>query len=207
VQDFFDFLTALPPAALYVTLAVTAAIENVFPPLPSDAVVAFGSFIAARGHASVVATFLSTWAGNLSGAMLMYWLGRRYGAERLTARMARSGEGQAAEQRIRAWYGRHGLWAIAASRFLPAARALVPPVAGALRVPPGRAALAMGIASAVWYGAITAFAFTVGDRWEELAERVSDASRLAGYVAIALAGLALAYWLVRRRRARQDAAP
>lgn len=207
MQAILDFLTTLPPAALYLALAVTAGVENVFPPLPSDTVVAFGSFIAARGHGSVVGSFLSTWAGNVGGAMLMYWLGRRYGAERLTARLEKGGEGRSAEARIRAWYGRRGIWALAASRFLPGARALVPPVAGALRVPPGQAALAIGLASGLWYGAVTYFAFTVGDRWEELSARIANASRTTGLVALSLAAAATAYWLVRRRRARRGAAP
>lgn len=206
MQAFLDFLTSLPPAALYLALAVTAAIENVFPPLPSDTVVAFGSFLAARGHGSAFGSFLSTWIGNVGGAMLMYWLGRRYGAQRLTARLAKGQGGRGAEEKIRAWYGRRGLWAIAASRFLPAARALVPPVAGALRVPAGRAALAMAAASGIWYGAITYLAFTIGDRWDELAQKVGSFSRVTGYVALALAAVAGTLWLVRRHRARGDAA-
>src|SRR5215207_3336263 len=107
LDRFLDWLTALPPAALYLVLAATAAVENVFPPFPSDTVVAFGSFIAARGHGSAVGSFLATWAGNIAGAMLMYALGRRYGASRLIARLSK-GEGSDAEARIRVWYGRRG---------------------------------------------------------------------------------------------------
>jgi membrane protein DedA with SNARE-associated domain len=200
VQALLDWLTGLPPAALYLALAAAAAVENVFPPLPSDTVVAFGSFIAARGHGSAIGSFLSTWSGNIVGAMFMYYLGRRFGAERLMTRLSRGGEGDAGAK-IRMWYGKRGVWALAFSRFLPGARALVPPIAGALRVPPLKAAAAMGIASAAWYGAITYLAFRVGASWEELARQVTAWGKVVGLVALGLALVAALVWWLRRRRA------
>ena len=198
MQPLFDWLTSLPPAALYLALAGASAIENFFPPFPADTVVAFGSFIAARGHASVVGSFLATWLGNIAGAMAMYALGRRYGAERLTRRLVKGDGG--AQARLEALYGRHGLWALCVSRFLPGVRALVPPFAGALRIPPARTAVAVTVASGIWYGAITYLAFTVGARWEVLAARVGAVGRWAGIVALVVALIAAAMWLVRRRR-------
>jgi membrane protein DedA with SNARE-associated domain len=204
VQALLDWLTGLPPAALYLALAAAAAVENVFPPLPSDTVVAFGSFIAARGHGSAVGSFLSTWAGNIAGAMFMYYMGRRFGAERLMARLSGGDDGKAAAK-IRAWYGKRGVWALAFSRFLPGARALVPPIAGALRVPPLEALLAMALASGLWYGLITWLAFRVGDDWEVLSARIGGASRAVGLAAALVAAVLGAIWLVRRTRARRRA--
>lgn len=202
MQPLLDWLTGLPPAALYAALAAAAAVENVFPPLPSDTVVAFGSFIAARGHGSAVGSFLSTWTGNIVGAMFMYYLGRRFGAQRLMARLSKGGDASA-ESRIRAWYGRRGVWALAFSRFLPGARALVPPMAGALRVPPLQALIAMALASGVWYGLITWLAFRVGDDWESLSARIGGTSRAVGLGALAVALVVVALLLVRRTRARR----
>ena len=199
LQQILAWFEGLPPLALYLALAVTAAAENVFPPLPADTVVAFGSFIAARGEASAVGSFLATLTGNLAGAMLMYWVGARYGAERVLRRM---GGGEGGRARLEALYGRYGVWALVVSRFLPGVRALVPPFAGALRLGAARAALAMGVASAVWYGAITYFAFTAGSNFEALQARVAQGQRWLGIGAVALVSLgALAWWLRRRRAA------
>jgi membrane protein DedA with SNARE-associated domain len=107
----------------------------------------------------------------------------------------------AAHARLEALYGRYGLWALCLSRFLPGVRALVPPFAGALRISPTRTAVAMGVASGIWYGAITYLAYTVGARWELLAARVGAVGRWSGIAAAALAAIALVVWLVRRRRA------
>ena len=69
-----------------------------------------------------------------------------------------------------------------------------------MRVPAPLALGAMALASGVWYGAITYFAFTVGDRWDVLVARVGNANRVVGYAAGAVAVVALLVWLLRRRR-------
>ena len=199
MDAFFAWLTGLPPVALYVALALTAALENFFPPVPADTVVAFGSFLAARGHGTAIGSFLATWLGNVGGAMAMYWAGRRFGGERMLRRL---GGGAEARARLEGLYGRHGLWAICFTRLLPGIRALVPPFAGALRLPAGRTAIAMALVSGVWYGAITYFAFRVGASWDELSARIASWGKVVGLAAAAVAAVAVAWWWLRRRRRR-----
>ncbi|MEJ7808931.1 MAG: DedA family protein [Gemmatimonadaceae bacterium] len=202
MDSFLGWLESLPPVALYAALALTAAAENIFPPLPADTVVAFGSFLAARGAATPVGAFLATWTGNIAGAMMMYAVGRRYGAERLQRGFKWFG-GEKGQARLRSLYESRGMLALFISRFLPALRALVPPFAGALRIPPLRAAIVMGVASGLWYGAITWLAYRVGSDWDTLRARLGDFSRSAAIGAVILAVLLLAAWLVFRRRSRQ----
>jgi len=199
VEALLDRLASMPVPALYAALAVVAALENVFPPVPADTVVAFGSFLAARGQGTALGVVLTTWAGNVAGAMLIYAVGRRYGAERLERRLL--GERAAeAELRLRALYGKYGLMALFLSRFLPGVRAIVPPLAGALRIPAVRAGVAMGAASAVWYGAISYLAFRIGADWERLSSTVGRYGRTSGITALILVAIALAAWLVVRKR-------
>lgn len=199
MQALLDWLTGLPAGVLYAVLALAAAIENVFPPFPADTVVAFGSFIAARGHGSIVGVFLATWIGNLAGAALMYGAGVRWGPAIIRSRVFRAGP--ETEERIHDLHRRYGVWALALSRFVPAVRAIVPPFAGAFRLEPVRALAAMGIASGVWYGAITLLAWHVGSDWAQLKATVARAGTWVAVWATALLALAaLAWWLRRRRR-------
>lgn len=201
MDGVLGWLTSLPLAALYLALGVVAASENFFPPLPADTVVAFGSFLAARGEGSAIAAFLATWLGNVGGAMIMYELGHRYGAQRLERRLLGE-KGPSAEARLSSLYGRYGVAALFVSRFIPGVRALVPPFAGALRVPRGRAALAMGSASAVWYGIVSYVGFRAGADWQQLAALVA---RQGKWIAIGAAVVALVggtIWWLRSRRSR-----
>jgi LPXTG-motif cell wall-anchored protein len=199
VEQVFDWLTGLPPIALFIALGVTAAAENIFPPLPADSVVAFGSFLAARGEAPVLGAFLATWLGNVAGAMAVYAAGRKYGTAWLQKRLRRFG-GPERERKLEQLYARWGLGAIFLSRFLPGVRAVVPPFAGAFRVPPLPVALAIASASALWYGLITYVAFRVGADWEALTQRVGSLATWAAAAAGVVVLLGLGGWLVVRRR-------
>jgi LPXTG-motif cell wall-anchored protein len=201
MDDVLAWLSDLPAFALYGALAVIAAAENVFPPLPADTVVAFGAFLAARGQATLAGAFLSTWLGNVMGALGVYALGRRYGTAFAQKMVDRFG-GEQGEKRLEAMYERHGLVALFLSRFIPALRALVPPFAGALRVPVLPAALAITVASAIWYGIVTWLAYRVGSDWDALQQRLRDAGVTAAVVAGALALVAIAWFIIRRRRRR-----
>ena len=200
MQEALDWLSGLPPFALYAALAVVAALENIFPPLPADTVVAFGAFLAARGHATLVGAFLATWLGNVSGALLVYALGRRYGASFAQRWLKRFGSEQN-EQRLERMYAQRGIAALFLSRFIPGVRALVPPFAGAVRVPALRATLAIAVASGIWYGIVTWIAYNVGSDWDALQARLASAGMTAALVAGGIAVLAVAWYVLRKRKA------
>lgn len=196
------WLSGLPSVALYVALALVAAVENIFPPFPADTVVAFGSFLAARGNATLIGVFLATWIGNVGGAMLMYVVGRRYGARLVERRLGGAG----AVRKFEIFHARYGTPSLFLSRFLPGLRAIVPPVAGALRIPAGRTAVLFAAASAIWYGTIAWLGYRIGDDWERLSAAVRSSSRVMGIVATAVVALVLlVWWLRRRRRGAADA--
>lgn len=196
---FLAWAGSLPLGALYALLAVAAAAENLIPPLPADTVVAFGSFLAARGHGPLWAAFLAVWAGNLAGAMAVYALGRRYGAEALERRLVGDRAPQF-EARLNGYYGRFGLAALFLARFVPGVRALVPPFAGALRIRPLTATLLIGSASAIWYGIVSYVGFTVGSDWPTVLRVLSHDGGTVAAIAVVLVLLLVAVVVIRRRR-------
>lgn len=199
MEALLDWLLTLPAWALYAVLAITAAIENVFPPFPSDVVVAFGSFVAAQGRKSMLGIFLSVWFGNVSTAMLVYTLGRRYGAGRLERRLAGKGAGRV-DATLQSLFGKYGMPAIFVSRFIPGIRAVVPAFAGALRLSPTWVTVMVATASALWYGLITVIAYRVGSDWERLRDTVMQYSTALGIGAAALLTIGVAGWVVLRRQ-------
>jgi len=202
MQGILDWLAALPPVTLYLSMAFAAAAENVVPPLPADTVVAFGSFLAARGSGTLVGVILAAWTGNVAGAALMYGAGRQYGAGHLERRLL-GDKGPAAESRIEALYSRYGMFALFLSRFIPGVRALVPPFAGALRLPVIRSLIVMGVASGIWYGIISYLAFRVGADWNALQNAIGDYGTVAAIAALGLALVVVVFWVMKRRRPEQ----
>jgi len=200
------WIGTLPIGGLYALLGTIAFIEGIFPPLPADVVVALGSFLAARRGASFPLTAASIVVGSVAGAMVVYSVARRYGAVWLHERLKRAGIDNL-EQRLEVMYSKYGMTALFVSRFLPGLRAITPPMAGATRIPPIRTALVLLLASAVWYGAISWIAFTVGDDWEQMQRIVRQFARRVGVVAAIAAGLiAIIVMIVLRRRAADKVA-
>ncbi|MBK8249282.1 MAG: DedA family protein [Gemmatimonadetes bacterium] len=201
------WLTTLPPGALLALMAVLAAVENIFPPIPADILVAFGSFLAARSAEPAWPAFLAVWGGNLLGAWLMYLMGRRFGAERVERRYHLDRTG-GADARILGWHRKYGTAAFFLTRFIPGLRAVVPPVAGALRIPPLGVISAMGLASGIWYGAITWLAFRAGTNWDSLRGGIARlGSWSAGLAGAAVVVVAAVWWYHRRLHARPTRPP
>lgn len=199
MNGIISWLTGLPLAVLYPIMGLFAAIENVFPPVPADTIVALGSWLAARGAGSVLVAFAATWLGNVAGAAAMYFVGRTHGAGWMQKRFPRLADGRGTA-RLEKMYARYGIPALIVSRFIPGLRALVPPVAGALHVPPAAALGAIAIASGAWYGFISYIAFSAGHDWTHLMELVRRSGLIVAAIASALVAIALAVWFIRRRK-------
>jgi membrane protein DedA with SNARE-associated domain len=199
IELLINRLSEMPLPMLYMVIGAVSALENVFPPFPSDVVVAFGAFLAARGAASAISTFFVCWLGNVLGAALTYYIGGRYGTGAFMHRLEKYG-GKGAEAKLRALYARYGFMALFISRFLPGVRALVPPFAGAMKLPPVRTFLAISAASGIWFVFITWLAFQAGENWEVLYGNIVKSGKIAAYVATALVVLVAGIWYLRHKR-------
>jgi membrane protein DedA with SNARE-associated domain len=207
MPDFLDgisnWMKTMPLGALYLCLGLAAFIEGIFPPVPADLVVALGSFLAARRGANLTVTTACIVTGSVGGAMVVYAAARRFGAKWLHARLRKAGIDNV-ETRLEAMYTHYGLTALFVSRFLPVFRAVAPPMAGAIRVPPLRTAGVFLLASAIWYGLIAWLAFRVGDNWLVMEAAVRHFARRVGVVALVAAALfAIVVVIVVRRRAAE----
>jgi membrane protein DedA with SNARE-associated domain len=203
IQSLSGWLGALPLGSLYAAIAVLSAFENFFPPFPSDAVIAFGSFLADRANGSAITVFLLGWLGNVAGAGVTYTLGRRYGAKVFLRRIEKYA-GPDAESRIKKLHKKYGFWGLFVSRFLPGVRAIVPPFAGAMKLPAFKVMLSVATASAVWFGLITFLAFRAGDNWDLVQRYLIRSGKVASAVAVGIVVLAIGIWLWNRRARKRE---
>jgi membrane protein DedA with SNARE-associated domain len=139
------------------------------------------------------------WVGNVAGAMLVYWVGFRYGAERVEKRLA-GAQAARRDATVRKLFERYGLPAIFVSRFVPGVRAIVPAIAGALKLKPMPVTLMIAAASAIWYGLITVIAFRVGADWDRLKQLVAGYTTTAAIVGGVILVAGVLAWLVARKR-------
>ena len=201
IDAFLEWLKALPPLLVYLVVGGIAAVENVFPPVPADVVALFGGFLAGQGTGHPLVMFLVVWIGNLSTAILMYWVGRKKGTEFFRGRLGRMILQPKQMEKLSRFYQRRGTIVIFTSRFLPMFRAVVPIFAGTSGVGFWRATLPMALASSLWYGLIVYLGATAGENWETIRATVESSGKWLGIVAGVLALVIAWVWWKSRREA------
>jgi len=199
-----DSLATMPPLAVYAVLAGLCFLENVFPPVPGDAVLALGAFLTVQGALDPVTLFFVCWSANMVGAVGVYFLARRVGGSLFESRMGRSLLSPESIASLERRYIRWGLAGVFLGRILPGVRAVVAPFAGLIRLPPLRALLPIGLAAAVWFGGVIALGRYIGKSWEGIQRTMRSLNTGLAVVGVLLAAaLFVAWWRARAaRRAR-----
>jgi membrane protein DedA with SNARE-associated domain len=180
-------------------IALLAAVENVFPPVPADVAVALGAFLSGRGVMNPWLVFVLTWIANVASGAGVYALARRHGELVTRGFLGRHIFTPNTVAHIEEQYRRHGSYGIFFSRLLPVWRAVVMPFAGIARVSPARALIPMALASAVYYGALTYMINRLGTDLDAVLAFVARVNSVLAIVAGALI-LVIVVWIVRRRR-------
>jgi membrane protein DedA with SNARE-associated domain len=130
----FEWIVSVIDAIGALGVGLMMFLENVFPPIPSELIMPLAGFQAARGEMSLIAVFLAGTAGSVAGAVLWYWIGMKYGAERLRRLAARHGRwltlSPADVDNAIGWFDRHGAAAVGFGRLLPGIRTLISVPAG-----------------------------------------------------------------------------
>jgi membrane protein DedA with SNARE-associated domain len=172
-------------------------------PLPEDAPLIFGGYLAARSGGSLPLMILTGLAGILIGDTIIFRAGQTYGEKLLDTRMGRHISGEQVQRTI-ALFERHGPKFIVVARFVPGLRAVTYFVAGTTGVPYWRFILYDGIAACVSAPAWVILGWEASKR--HMIGRAIQASQRAEWVllgAIAIAGLGWFLIASLRKRARR----
>ena len=161
---FIDWLSTLDQWTVLLFTFLTAAVEMTFLAgllVPGESVVMLAAALPDGPAGFAVVVVVGT-AGAMAGQILGYAVGRAFG-ERL--RGTRLGRRIGADRfdRAEAYLRERGAPALVAVRFVAVIHAVVPIVAGAVRMPFGRFVLWSGLGTALWVSAFaTAGALTAG---------------------------------------------
>ena len=188
---------------MYTIIGILASVENIFPPIPADTAVVLGAFLSNSGAVSVWMVFSVTFAANVVSATGVYVAARTVGRTFFTGRLGRRLLKPAALARLERLYRKHGLWGIFLSRFVPGARAVIPPFAGIVGLKSVRALVPMVAASAIWYGSLTFVAANLLPKIDHVAVFIVGFNWVGlGGLAV-LVGAVVVVFLRRRRRRRR----
>ncbi|MFD3411792.1 DedA family protein [Streptomyces cyaneofuscatus] len=177
------------------------ALENLFPPLPSEIILPLTGFAASQGVLSLASALFWTTLGSVVGALALYGLGAVFGPERMHALWAKLPLVKPSDLvRTEEWFARHGTKAVLLGRMVPVFRSLISVPAGVERMP---LPVFIGLTTAgslVWNTVLVLAGYWLGDSWDVVGTYVGLVSK----VVLGLAVLAVTWWVVRRVRGQKD---
>ncbi|WIM95662.1 DedA family protein [Actinoplanes oblitus] len=180
-------------------VGLLVALENLVPPIPSEIVLSMAGFLAGEGRVNLVLVWAAATLGALAGALLLYWLGRGLGEQRLRRWLDRIPLVDVSDlDKADRWFERHENAAVLFGRCAPVVRSLVSIPAGANRMPLGRFALCTAAGSGVWNAIFVGAGYALGSRWQD----VQRYSHWFDYAVWAFFAVAIGWWIAKKVRGR-----
>ncbi len=185
---------------LYFTIFMMAFVENIFPPAPSDLVIAFGGSLVGMGKLGFVAAVLSATLGSTAGFIVMYYIGFFLGKKLIDA-----GKPSFLPfdkiKRAESWFAKYGYGLVVANRFLSGTRAVISFFVGLSELSVAVTLPLCALSALLWNTLLIYGGSVLGHNWKQL-DRYLD---IYGKVIVALLLLVAAYFVVKffvgRRRA------
>ncbi len=164
VDEFLKFIESLPNFLVYLILAASAFLENVFPPAPGDMIIAFGAFLVGTQKLHLPGVYISTTLGSIAGFMSLFWVGTFLDRRFLIKRDYRYFK---AADIIRAekWFQRYGYFIVFINRFLPGARSVISVVAGLSELRASKVFLAALASCCAWNLIWIYLGYALGSNW------------------------------------------
>jgi membrane protein DedA with SNARE-associated domain len=182
--------------ALGVALLMT--LENLFPPIPSEFILPFAGFLVGRGELGFLPALVASTAGSLSGALILYALGR-WGGRNLILRYGRFLRVKEADlDRAEGWFDKYDQWVILFGRMVPGVRSVVSIPAGMLRTPFLQFVLLTTAGSAAWNALLLGAGWYLGENWQQIQGIVGSVSNFV-LILVAVALVCAAIWWWQRR--------
>ncbi|WP_406052015.1 DedA family protein [Kribbella sp. NBC_00889] len=180
---------------------LAVALENLFPPLPSEVILPLAGFAASRGDLGLVSAIVFTTLGSIVGALALYGVGAGLGRDRTRA-VARKLPLVKLEDvdKAETWFTRHGPQAVLIGRLVPVVRSLISVPAGVERMPVSLFLVLTALGSLIWNSLLIVAGYQLGERWQVVESSVG----VFQWVVIAAAVAAVVWFVVVKLRGRRS---
>ncbi|MCT8976393.1 DedA family protein [Clostridium sp. CX1] len=199
-----DWITQLMENFGYFGTFLLIALENVFPPIPSEVILTFGGFMTTRTEMTILGVVAYATAGSTAGAVILYGIGRLLNIDRLEKIIGRWGHILRVRiedvHKANNWFNRYGYLTIFFCRMIPLIRSLISIPAGISNMK-FRVFLPLTIAGTLIWNIILVWAgASLGESWEEVLRFMDIYSNIT-YTGIGLSTIVFAtIWISKRKQ-------
>ncbi|MEV4750645.1 DedA family protein [Streptosporangium amethystogenes subsp. fukuiense] len=164
------------------------ALENLFPPLPSEVILPLAGFTASKGNMGLFDAVLWTTLGSVIGALALYGVGAVLGRERVVFIASKLPLVSVSDiEKTEAWFAKHGRKTVFFGRMIPIFRSLISIPAGVERMPILIFTLLTTLGSLIWNTAFVMAGFLLGENWSLVEDYMGIVSKaVLGIVILAV---------------------
>ncbi|HSO48920.1 MAG TPA: DedA family protein [Acidimicrobiia bacterium] len=198
LDGLVDWVTSVVETLGYGGVAFLVALENLFPPIPSEVVLPLAGFVASSGDASLVGMIVAATIGSMVGAFLLYGIAAAVGPIRLRALVVRHGRWFGLDEtdldKTEEWFDRKANSAVLICRCIPLMRSLISIPAGFRRMRLVPFTIFTLAGSLVWNVLLIGAGYLLGEQWN----KVEAPLELFQTLVLLVIGLALAWFIWRK---------
>lgn len=186
----------------YFGIFLMMALENVFPPIPSEIVLPFGGFLTTSSALTPWGVITAATVGSVLGAVMLYGMGLLIDVKRMESIVDRWGHILRVKKRdihkADAWFDRYGYWTVLFCRMVPLVRSLISIPAGMSNMNFGLFLLFTTVGTVIWNVLLITAGIVLAESWENILGVMEVYSNII-YVIIGIGIVLCAGWFIRKR--------
>lgn len=191
----------------YIGISLLIAIENIFPPIPSEVILTFGGFMTSYTYLKVWGVIIAATIGSILGAIVLYYIGRILSPKRLENIL----EGKVGKilhfkhKDIDAacnWFNQKGISMVLICRCIPVIRSLISIPAGMSKMRLAPFLLMTTIGSFTWNIALVYLGVFAGASWEKIVSGTDTYTKVILLILAIVVGLVTTLLINKKSRSK-----
>ena len=168
-----EFILTIMEQFGYIGVFLLIAIENIFPPIPSEVILLFGGFMTTYTKLNIVIMIIAATLGSILGAIVLYYIGKIFNKDRLKKIISgkigkilclKNSDIDKADK----WFDTKGNKTVFFCRFIPIVRSLISIPAGMSEMPMGKFLVYTTFGSLIWNTVLVVIGSIVGENWTSI---------------------------------------
>ena len=178
-----EFILTIMEQFGYLGVFLLIAVENIFPPIPSEVILLFGGFMTTYTNLSIPLMVIAATLGSLLGAIVLYYIGKILNKDRLK-KIVSGKIGKVLRikyediDKADEWFDTKGNKTVFFCRFIPIVRSLISIPAGMSEMPFHKFIILTTIGTTIWNTVLTILGSIMGENWTKVVQIMEEYSSI-----------------------------